>query len=111
MCDAAQMYRKPGFILHLQKKLPGNAALIDKLESVCLSARISSTTGEKAMNKDQAKGTGKVIAGKVQQATGKFVGNSRQQIKGLQKQIDGEAERTVGDIKEAIKDVTSKHHI
>ena len=63
------------------------------------------------MNKDQAKGAGKVIAGKVQQTAGKLVGNNRQQIKGVQKQIDGETEKMVGDIKETIKDVTAKHHI
>ena len=38
------------------------------------------------MNKDQAKGTVKDIAGKVQQEAGKLTGNREQQAKGLQKQ-------------------------
>lgn len=43
------------------------------------------------MNKDQAKGTVKNITGKVQEEAGKLIGNKEQQVKGLNKQIEGKA--------------------
>jgi uncharacterized protein YjbJ (UPF0337 family) len=72
-------------------------------------ARISSTqVKEKPMNKDQFKGTVKMAAGKVQETVGKAVGSTEQQVHGIKKQLDGQAEKTVGAIKEAVKDVTKK---
>ena len=55
------------------------------------------------MNKDQIEGTAKNIAGKVQEETGKLVGSATQQLKGLQKQQEGKAEKRVGDVKEIVK--------
>ncbi|WP_302175109.1 CsbD family protein [uncultured Hydrogenophaga sp.] len=43
------------------------------------------------MNKDQIKGTLKSAAGKVQQATGKAMGSSRQELEGVKKQPQGKA--------------------
>jgi uncharacterized protein YjbJ (UPF0337 family) len=60
------------------------------------------------MNKDQVKGTLKDAAGKVQQATGKALGNPEQQLKGIQKQSEGRTQKAVGDVKQVLKDVTSK---
>jgi uncharacterized protein YjbJ (UPF0337 family) len=57
------------------------------------------------MNKDQVKGTLKDAAGKVQQTTGKVIGSHEQQAKGLKKQVEGRAQKAVGDIKEVVKDV------
>jgi uncharacterized protein YjbJ (UPF0337 family) len=56
------------------------------------------------MNKDQAKGAAKVVAGKVQQEAGKLVGNERMQAKGLAKQVAGKVQKGVGNVKEALKD-------
>lgn len=56
------------------------------------------------MNKDQAKGTAKDMAGKVQEKAGKVVGSTDQQIKGLSKQISGKVQKGVGDAKQSIKD-------
>ncbi|MDA8329317.1 MAG: CsbD family protein [Betaproteobacteria bacterium] len=60
------------------------------------------------MNKDQAKGVARDIAGKVQETAGELTGNNDQQIKGLGKQIAGKAEKALGDVKEVIKDATAK---
>ena len=60
------------------------------------------------MNKDQVKGTIKDVAGKAQQATGKVVGSTDQQLHGIKKQVEGQAQRAAGDIKEAVKDGAKK---
>ncbi len=54
------------------------------------------------MNKDQVQGTIKNIAGKVQEEVGKIVGSQEQQAKGIQKQVEGKAEKHVGDAKHII---------
>ncbi len=54
------------------------------------------------MNKDQVKGAIKNAAGKVQEGTGKL------RFKGVKKQVEGRAQKAVGDIKEAVKDSTRK---
>ncbi len=56
------------------------------------------------MNKDQAKGSIKDAASRVQRAVGKATGNGTQQVSGLAKQAEGKAQKAVGDIKQALKD-------
>jgi uncharacterized protein YjbJ (UPF0337 family) len=58
------------------------------------------------MNKNQAKGEAKDIAGKVQEESGKLVGSNDQIAKGVSKQIAGKAQKTVGNAQQAIKN----HH-
>ena len=60
------------------------------------------------MNKDQVKGVGTDIAGKVQEEAGKLVGSKEQQVKGLTKQISGKMQKGVGDVEQAVKD-SNKH--
>lgn len=60
------------------------------------------------MNKDQVKGAIKDIAGKVQEEAGKLVGNKEQQAKGLQNQVEGKAEKRLGDVKEIVKEAVNK---
>ncbi len=60
------------------------------------------------MNKDQVQGTLKSVAGKVQEKTGQVTGNHEQQAKGAAKQVAGKAQTVVGDIKQTVKDATSK---
>lgn len=55
------------------------------------------------MNKNQFKGSVKNMAGKVQEEIGKMTGSKEQQVKGLNKQIAGKAEKTFGDAQAAIK--------
>ncbi|MGZ3158111.1 MAG: CsbD family protein [Burkholderiaceae bacterium] len=60
------------------------------------------------MNKDQVNGVAKDIAGQVQEAAGKLVGNKDQEAKGLMKQVEGKTEKMYGDAKEVIKDAVNK---
>lgn len=57
------------------------------------------------MNKDQVTGTVKDIGGKIQEEASKLVGNVGQQIKGLEKQVEGKAQHQLGDVKEAIEKI------
>ncbi|MCS6124632.1 CsbD-like [Shewanella baltica] len=57
------------------------------------------------MNKDLIEGSIKDAAGKAQQKIGEIVGNPKQQVKGVQKQIKGKTQKTMGNVKEAAKDV------
>ncbi len=54
-------------------------------------------------NKSQVKGVIKDAAGKVQEEAGILVGNKEQEAKGLKKQVEGKAEKALGDVKEAVK--------
>lgn len=54
------------------------------------------------VNENQVKGGLKDIAGKIQEEAGKLVGNKAQETKGLKQQIEGKAERALGDIKEVV---------
>jgi len=52
------------------------------------------------MNRDQAKGTMKDVAGKIQRKTGELTGSTSQQVKGAAKQVVGKVQKAVGDIRE-----------
>lgn len=58
------------------------------------------------MNKDQVKSTLKRAAGKVQETAGTVIGSQGQQLKGIKKQVEGQAQKTTGDIKEVMKGST-----
>jgi uncharacterized protein YjbJ (UPF0337 family) len=58
------------------------------------------------MNKDQIKGAVKDATGKLQEKAGQVVGNPTQQLKGIHKQVQGKAQKVVGDLEEAVKDAT-----
>lgn len=60
------------------------------------------------MNKDQVKGAAKDLGGKIQEETGKLVGNRKQQAKGLKHQVEGKVQEHIGDLKEAIKDARKR---
>ena len=53
------------------------------------------------MNRDQAKGTMKDVAGKIQREAGKATGNGTQQIKGAAKQVAGKVQKAAGDVQAA----------
>jgi len=44
----------------------------------------------------------------VQETTGKVIGSKEQQLKGIKKQAEGHAQKTVGDIKQVAKDASKK---
>ena len=60
------------------------------------------------MNKHQISGAAKDLAGKVQEETGKLVGSKEQEAKGIYKQVEGKAEKRLGDVKEVAKDAVNK---
>ena len=55
------------------------------------------------MNRDQAKGTMKDVAGKIQRKAGELTGSTSQQLKGAAKQVVGKMQKTVGDVREDSK--------
>ncbi len=57
------------------------------------------------MNKDQATGSAKKLGGKMQEEIGKLVGSNEQKTKGIKNQIEGSIQKTVGDVKAAVKQV------
>ena len=54
------------------------------------------------MNRDQAKGAAKNVAGKVQQKVGELTGNKNQQAKGAAKQVEGKVQKGVGNIEQSL---------
>lgn len=55
------------------------------------------------INKLQVQGTVKDAVGKVQEEAGKLVGNKELEVKGILKQAQGKAEKSLGDVKERVK--------
>ena len=51
------------------------------------------------MNKDQAKGHLKDLAGKAREKLGSLIGNRKEQAKGLANQAEGKVQKGVGDLK------------
>ena len=62
------------------------------------------------MNKNQVKGAAKDVMGKVQESTGKLIGNRQQQAKGLGKQAAGKMQKVIGDIAETARNASKKQH-
>jgi uncharacterized protein YjbJ (UPF0337 family) len=58
---------------------------------------------EQVMNKDQVKGRAKQTEGKVKEAAGKLVGNSKLEQKGKAENVVGKVQAAYGDIKNDIK--------
>ncbi len=62
------------------------------------------TIGEPNMNKDQVKGVGEQIKGKVNEAVGKATNNPAKELKGDLQQGAGKVQKAYGDAKEDAKD-------
>lgn len=60
------------------------------------------------MNTDQIKGALKEAAGKVQSKTGDLIDSPEQEAKGLAKQVEGRAQKNLGDAKEVLKAAVDK---
>ncbi len=58
----------------------------------------------KIRNKDQIEGSIKDAAGKLQQKTGQVIGSDKQELKGINRQVEGKLQKAVGDVKEVLKD-------
>ena len=55
------------------------------------------------MNKDQAKGHMKDLAGKARAKIGSMTGNRSEQAKGMANQAEGKVQKGVGDLKNAAR--------
>jgi uncharacterized protein YjbJ (UPF0337 family) len=55
------------------------------------------------MNKDQVKGVGEQVKGKVNEAVGSATGNKSQELKGDLQQGVGKVQKAHGDAKEEVK--------
>ena len=51
------------------------------------------------MNRDQAAGRGKEVAGKIQKNVGRATGSLKTEAKGLAKEVVGKVQKTAGDIR------------
>lgn len=60
------------------------------------------------MNADQVKGTLKDRAGRIQERLGEHIGSPEQEAKGIAKQVEGTAQKKMGDLKEAIQETAKK---
>ena len=60
------------------------------------------------MNKNQIKGAAKEAVGKLQEKFGEVTDNEVQKEKGLQKQVEGNAQKTAGDVQESVHDAIQK---
>jgi uncharacterized protein YjbJ (UPF0337 family) len=58
------------------------------------------------VNKDQVKGRAKEVQGKINEVTGKVVGDKKLEVKGKIQQIGGEARAKFGDVKQDVKDAS-----
>ena len=55
------------------------------------------------MNTNQINGTFKTLIGKVQEQAGDLLGNRKQALRGLQRQVLGAAEKRLGDYQESAR--------
>jgi uncharacterized protein YjbJ (UPF0337 family) len=56
----------------------------------------------KSSTQDKVEGTAKNIAGHVKETTGKAVGNPRLQAAGRAEKVEGQIQKKIGDIKQAL---------
>ena len=58
------------------------------------------------MNKDQLKGTVKDTIGKAQEKVGQQTGDRETESRGLGNQAEGKGQKIVGDVKDAVRNLT-----
>ena len=60
------------------------------------------------MNKDQIKGKGKDIAGRIERQAGEWTGDEETQVEGASKQVEGKTQKAFGDVKERARDLADE---
>jgi len=60
------------------------------------------------MNKQQVKGKLKEAAGETQEHLGRLTGSEEQEARGHAREQEGKAQKKIGDLKEAAKDIVKK---
>ena len=58
------------------------------------------------VDKDRIEGTAKKVGGSITEAFGKVTGNERTEAEGAAQKAEGEAQATVGKVKDKARDVT-----
>jgi len=61
------------------------------------------------MNKDQIEGMTKIVVGKVQEEAGNLIGDPKQIVVGVAKQVAGRKQKGRGDVKQKIEDFQKDH--
>jgi len=61
------------------------------------------------VNKDQVKGRTKEVEGKINEVTGKVLGDKKLEVKGKIQQIGGEARAKLGDVRQNVKDASKSN--
>lgn len=61
------------------------------------------------MNAKQVRGTVREFAGRLEEETGKLIGNRELQLRGIEKRISARVERNIGDAAETIKAALRRH--
>ena len=70
-------------------------------------AGLASVQRKSSMNANQINGTIKSLVGKMQEHAGDLLGNRRQALRGLQRQVLGAAEKRLGDYQQSARRVVS----
>ena len=60
------------------------------------------------MDKDRIEGKAKDIAGRVERQAGEWTGSEEHQAKGLGKQVEGKVQNAVGKVKDAARDMSKE---
>jgi uncharacterized protein YjbJ (UPF0337 family) len=60
------------------------------------------------MDKDRVQGTIDELVGSTKRQVGKLTGNTRTQVEGAAQQIKGKVEKTIGELKDAGRDVRDR---
>ncbi|HUY03889.1 MAG TPA: hypothetical protein VMV33_11435 [Rhodocyclaceae bacterium] len=61
------------------------------------------------MNRAQVRGTVRGFTGRLEEETGRLIGNREMQLRGIAKRLSGKEERNLGDAAETIKAVLRRH--
>ena len=61
------------------------------------------------MNRDQVKGRAREVAGNVKKNVGHAIGNPKIESEGAMLEVEGKAQKTVGDIKNKITKAINRH--
>jgi len=60
------------------------------------------------INKEQVKGAAREVGGKIQQKVRELTGGDERQLKGLRRQVEGKVKQQIGNLKEAVDDLTDQ---
>jgi uncharacterized protein YjbJ (UPF0337 family) len=68
------------------------------------SKRVCYSEEEDVVDKDRIEGSAKVVKGKIKEAAGKVLGDSKLESEGKADEIQGKVQNAVGGLKDTVKD-------